>query len=169
MPQQSMQQEWRTLMIALRTTILTIFIVLLFFPASGPLADESAVSMSPDDESLAWGPCPAFMPEGCTIAVLHGDPAAPNVDVFFKVPGGAEIPLHRHTSAERMVLVSGEMDVSYEGQDTATLRTGDYAYGPPGVPHSASCAPGKPCILFIAFVDPLDAVPVAVGEGAQVD
>jgi quercetin dioxygenase-like cupin family protein len=104
------------------------------------------------------------MPEGCTIAVLHGDPAAPNADIFFKVPGGAEIPLHRHTSAERIVLVSGEMDVSYEGQDTVTLRTGDYAYGPPGVPHSASCAPGAPCILFIAFVDPVDALPVEVGE-----
>jgi quercetin dioxygenase-like cupin family protein len=147
-------------MLTLRTTILPIFIVLSFFPAIGLLADEPAMSMSPDDESLAWGPCPEFMPEGCTIAVLHGDPAAENADVFFKVPCGAQIPLHRHTSAERMVLVSGEMDVSYEGQDTATLRTGDYAYGPPGVPHSASCAPGTPCILFIAFVDPVDALPV---------
>ncbi len=116
--------------------------------------------MGPDDEGLAWGPCPEFMPEGCTIAVLHGDPAAANADIFFKVPGGAQIPLHRHTSAERMVLIAGQMDVSYEGQDITTLRTGDYAYGPPGVPHSASCAPGAPCILFIAFVDPIDAMPV---------
>jgi quercetin dioxygenase-like cupin family protein len=150
-------------MIALRKTSLPIFVALSLFPASGLLADEPAVSISPDDKSLAWGPCPEFMPEGCTIAVLHGDPAAANADVFFKVPGGAQIPLHRHTSAERMVLVSGEMNVSYEGQDAVTLRTGDYAYGPPGVPHSASCAPGAPCILFIAFVGPVDAMPVTEG------
>ena len=153
-------------MIALRTRILPMFIVVLFFPGSGLLADEAAISLAADDEGLAWGPCPEFMPEGCTIAVLHGDPGAANADVFFKVPGGAQIPLHRHTSAERMVLVSGQMDVTYEGQDTATIRTGDYAYGPPGVPHSASCAPGAPCVLFIAFVDPVDAIPVAVTDGS---
>jgi quercetin dioxygenase-like cupin family protein len=154
-------------MIALRTTILPISIVLSCFLGTGLLAGEPAVSVGPDDEGLAWGQCPEFMPKGCTIAVLHGDPAAANADVFFKVPGGAQIPLHRHTSAERMVLISGEMDVSYEGQDTATIRAGDYAYGPPGVPHSASCAPGAPCILFIAFVDPVDALPVAVTEGER--
>lgn len=151
-------------MMARRKALLPMFLVLSFVPASGLLAEEKAVSISADDDGLEWGPCPEFMPDGCTIAVLHGDPGAENADVFFKVPGGAQIPLHRHTSAERIVLVCGEMDVTYDGQDTATIGTGDYAYGPPGVPHSASCAQGEPCILFIAFVDPVDAMPVAVTE-----
>ena len=126
-------------------------------------AGESPLVISADDDSLEWGPCPAFMPEGCEIAVLNGDPAAANADIFFRVPGGAEIPLHRHASAERMVLVAGELDVTYDGQETATIRVGDYAYGPAGLPHSATCAPGDACVLFIAFVEPVDAVPVGDG------
>jgi quercetin dioxygenase-like cupin family protein len=125
-------------------------------------AAEPALATAFDDGSLQWGPCPAFMPEGCAIAVLHGDPASPNADLLFKVPGGAVIASHTHTSAERMVLVSGKMDVTYEGQATATLTPGMYAYGPAGRPHHATCAEGPPCVLFIAFEAPVDAVPVAV-------
>src|SRR5687768_17781591 len=83
-----------------------------------------APSWTFQDAALQWGPCPPMMPEGCAIAVLHGDPAQPNADVFLKVPGGASIPRHRHASAERMVLVSGELRVTYDGQDEAVLRPG---------------------------------------------
>jgi quercetin dioxygenase-like cupin family protein len=79
--------------------------------------------------------------------------------VFFKVPAGSTIPEHWHTSAERMVLVSGELTVTYQGQAATTLKKGTYAYGPPKVPHKATCAKGEPCVLFIAFESPLDAVP----------
>ncbi len=123
---------------------------------AGPATPVAAV----DDPGLQWGPCPEFLPKGCAIAVLHGDPAQPNVDVFFKVPGGAKIARHRHTSAERMVLISGELTVSYDGQPPATLKTGMYAYGPAGHVHEAVCAPGADCVLFIAFESPLDAIPV---------
>lgn len=132
--------------------------VLLSAIAGGASA-ESALAIAVSDEDLEWGACPAFMPEGCEIAVLHGDPARPNADVFFRVPGGSEIPVHWHTSAERMVLVSGEMTVAYEGQDPATLKTGMYAYGPARLPHSATCKAGDPCVLFIAFEGPVDATP----------
>jgi len=57
-------------------------------------APEPAVSRTTQDAGLQWGPCPEFMPKGCEIAVLHGDPAKPNADVFFRVPGGAAIPAH---------------------------------------------------------------------------
>lgn len=121
---------------------------------------EPALAKGLDDAGLQWGPCPEFLPEGCAIAVLHGDPAQPNADLFFKVPGGAVIAEHTHTSAERMVLVAGKMDVTYEGQATATLTPGMYAYGPAGRPHHATCAAGADCVLFIAFEAPVDAVPV---------
>lgn len=120
---------------------------------------EPAVTRAFDDAALAWGPCPEFMPKGCGIAVLHGDPAKPNADVFFRVPGKAVIPGHWHTSPERMVLVSGEMAVEYEGQPRATLRPGHYAYGPAKAPHTATCTSATPCVLFIAFEGPVDAVP----------
>lgn len=129
-----------------------------FTLAEGP-ASEPALAFTFKDTQLKWGPCPAFIPKGCEIAVLHGDPSKPNVDVFFKVPANFTIPSHWHTSPERMVLVSGKLDVTYEGQKTATLRTGTYAYGPAKLPHKAVCAKGAPCVLFIAFESPLDATP----------
>jgi quercetin dioxygenase-like cupin family protein len=125
---------------------------------------EPALALTFKDPSLKWGPCPDFIPKGCEIAVIHGDPSKPNVDVFFKVPGGFSIPSHTHTSAERMVLVSGELDVTYEGQPTTKLKKGTYAYGPAKKPHKATCAKGDPCVLFIAFEQPLDAMPT---EGAK--
>ena len=123
-------------------------------------AREEALTRTIHDTDLKWGPCPAFLPKGCGIAVLHGDPAKDNVDVFFKVPAKSTIPLHWHTSAERMVLVAGELHVTYDGQKTAILRPGTYAYGPAKRAHKGVCASTSACILFIAFESPLDALPV---------
>ncbi len=135
----------------------------LILGSSGTLAEEAvpepALALTSADTQLKWGPCPAFIPEGCEIAVLHGDPAKPNADIFFKVPADFTIPPHWHTSAERMVLVSGELQVTYDGQETTTLKPGTYAYGPAKLPHSAYCLKGTACVLFIAFEAPVDAVP----------
>lgn len=132
-------------------------IVLLVAVGSGAAsAAEPALSRTMTDADLSWGPCPPVFPAGCEIAVLHGDPAAPNADVFFKVPANYAIPHHWHTSAERMVLVSGEMHVTYDGQPTAVLKPGTYAYGPAGAPHVADCRDAGPCVLFIAFEGPVD-------------
>jgi quercetin dioxygenase-like cupin family protein len=125
-------------------------------------AQEQAVTRSAQDAQLKWGPCPAFMPAGCGLAVLHGDPAKANADVFLRLNANTSIPEHWHTSAERMVLVSGELTVSYKGQPSVVLKPGMYAYGPAKVPHSASCGSGASCVLFIAFESAVDAVPVGV-------
>ena len=122
---------------------------------------EQALTRTADDAQLTWGPCPPFLPKGCGIAVLHGDPAKDNLDVFLKVPAKSTLPLHWHTSAERMVLVAGELQVTFEGQKMAVLKPGTYAYGPAKRPHKGFCASTVPCVLFIAFESPLDAVPVA--------
>jgi quercetin dioxygenase-like cupin family protein len=128
-------------------------------------AGEPAIATKADDAGLKWGGCPDFLPAGCAIAVLHGDPSKPNVDILFKVPAKSEIAPHTHTSAERMILIGGEMQVTYEGQAAATLTPGTYAYGPAGRAHSATCVSDVPCVLFIAFESPLDALPVvAAGQ-----
>lgn len=128
--------------------------------STAALAEERALVVPPDSADLEWGPCPPFMPQGCVIAVLHGNPAEPNADILFKLPAGTTAPQHWHTSAERMVLVSGEMEVRYEGQEPVTLATGQYAYGPPRLPHDATCHSDEDCVLFIAFEEPVDAIPV---------
>ncbi len=119
-------------------------------------AAELAITRTAAAADLQWGACPAGFPEGCGIAVLHGDPAQPNADVFFRVPAKAVIPEHWHTSAERMVLVSGELQLAYAGQKPAVLKPGAYAYGPARARHSARCADAGPCVLFIAFESAVD-------------
>jgi mannose-6-phosphate isomerase-like protein (cupin superfamily) len=131
------------------------------FAGTALAADEQAHIVRADDPDLEWGPCPEFMPDGCRIAVLQGDPEAQNADVFFRLPGNSTAPHHHHTSAERMVLVEGEMEVDYDGQEPVTLRPGTYAYGPAMLPHTTRCVSSEPCVLFIAFEEPVDAIPGA--------
>ena len=150
----------RSLQAALRCSLLFLLGLVGSFALAQTPAEEQALTRTADDAQLTWGPCPPFLPKGCGIAVLHGDPAKDNVDVFFKVPAKSTIPLHWHTSPERMVLVAGELHITYDGQKTAVLKPGTYAYGPAKRPHKGFCASTVPCVLFIAFESPLDAVPV---------
>jgi len=142
------------------------FSLVFFLGLAGPFAHrqasagEQATQWTAGDSQLKWGPCPSFYPKGCGIAILHGDPAKDNVDVFVRFQPKSTIPLHFHTSAERMVLVAGELHVTYDGQKKSILKSGTYAYGPSKLPHDGYCASAVPCVLFIAFESPLDAIPV---------
>ena len=129
--------------------------------ATPPVLSEAPLARAATDPALKWGPCPAPFPTGCELTVLHGDPAKPNADVLLRMPGGYIIPLHRHSSAERMILVSGQLEVKYQGAAAATLEAGNYAYGPANLPHRATCVGTAQCHLFVAFEGPVDVVAVA--------
>jgi quercetin dioxygenase-like cupin family protein len=135
----------------------------MLIPVAAPAqpAGEPALAIRAGDPALRWGPCPPIFAGKCPIAVLHGDAAKPNADIFLRVAGGSVLPPHSHTSAERMVLVAGKLHVEYQGTKPVTLSAGDYAYGPAGRPHRASCLGTSPCTLFIAFEGPVDAKPFA--------
>jgi mannose-6-phosphate isomerase-like protein (cupin superfamily) len=145
--------------------ITSLFVVLLSCVAvaskpamSQESTGEQAISRTHKDSELKWGPCPTIFPKGCEVTVLHGDPANGRSDVFLRTPADYRLPAHWHTSPEHMILVSGELHVTYEGQKPSVLRAGSYAYGPAKVKHEARCANAGPCVLFIAFESPIDAV-----------
>ncbi len=123
---------------------------------AGASVGDKPLAIAAGAADLNWGPCPPGMPDGCQIAVLHGDPAKPNADIFLKVPAGAAIAPHWHSSAERMVLVAGQLAVTYQGSGEAVRKPGTYAFGPARLPHKADCRSAEPCILFIAFEGPVD-------------
>lgn len=136
-------------------------LIALAMSAAGVRAEtpaEPALARTMDDADIVWGACPPFLPEGCGLAVLHGDAAKPNADVFLRLPPRSPLPMHWHSSAERMILVSGELRVTYQGQPEVVLKAGGYAYGPAKRPHEGSCASDEACVLFIAFEGPVDAV-----------
>ncbi|NBC65877.1 MAG: cupin domain-containing protein [Bacteroidetes bacterium] len=140
-----------------KSLLLTIAFIVITPLSIAAQNSNISFSKAADSDQLQWGNCPDFMPDSCEIAVLQGDPAKPNADIFFKMQGNSSVPNHWHHSAERMVLVSGEMEVNYKGQKPAVIETKMYAYGPPEKPHSASCISDDPCVLFIAFNKPVDA------------
>ena len=118
---------------------------------------EPAITRTHRDPKLKWGPCPSIFPKGCEVTVLRGDPAKAGSDVFLRTPANYKLPLHWHTSPEHMILVAGELHVTYAGQKTAIMRAGTYAYGPAEAKHEARCANRGPCVLFIAFESAIDA------------
>jgi quercetin dioxygenase-like cupin family protein len=61
-----------------------------------------------------------------------------------------------------MILISGELEVAYEGESPKVLKPGTYAYGPSKKPHRAKCLNSGPCILFIALLAPFNADPIVV-------
>jgi quercetin dioxygenase-like cupin family protein len=124
-----------------------------------PDPENTPLAIKVDDPSLNWGPCPPVFPRGCRVTVLRGDPAKPGADLFVQVPAAYRIPPHTHTSAERMVLVTGELEVQYQGRSAVVLQAGQYAYGPAKVPHAARCRSEVPCTLFVAYDSEVDALP----------
>lgn len=143
-------------------TMLTCMLIFLSTIVQAQSSDNTkAIVLSVNDKELKWGACPSFMSEGCSVAVLQGNPEQPNADVFFKMQGNTSVPRHWHHSPERMVLISGKLQVEYEGENAKIMKAGNYAYGPAERPHSALCISDEPCILFIAFEDPVDAMPVS--------
>ncbi len=122
--------------------------------------DERAFTRDYESAEIEWGPCPAFMPDSCGLAVLQGDPKERDTDVLFRLYSGTTAPEHWHTSAERMVVLSGEMMVDYDHQEPVVVEPGDYAYGPPELPHMATCQSTEDCVLFISFDAPVDAFAV---------
>ncbi len=123
-------------------------------------SSASPLAIDPNGTALKWGPCPPPFTGKCELTILRGDPAQANADVMLRLPAGYRLPPHKHSSAERMILVGGKLQVHYQGSPTQILRPGHYAYGPAGLAHDGRCVGPQPCTLFIAFEGPVDVVAV---------
>lgn len=135
----------------------SLFLMLVLLPFTQ--AAEKPIFRTINDKEIKWGPCPAIFPKGCEIGVLQGVPEKKNADVFLRFPGNYTIPPHSHTSAEHMILVEGNLEVKYMGGETVNLTKGTYAFGPAKLAHAAKCLSNDPCVLFISFDEPIDAIP----------
>ena len=105
-------------------------------------AQERALTRGAQDPQLQWGrarpSCRRGRPGGSQRRTRQ-----PNADVFLRLPAKATVPEHWHTSAERMVLVTGRFPFATRVTEVM-LRPGMYANGPAKVPHTASCGGNAP-------------------------
>jgi len=98
--------------------------------------------------------------------VLNGDPAKPGADVFLKLPGKSRVPAHKHTSVERIVVVEGDLSLTYDGHKPMAVKRGTYHYGPAEAVHEAQCVSAQPCVLFISFEKPVDLIQTPMAAAA---
>jgi mannose-6-phosphate isomerase-like protein (cupin superfamily) len=102
-----------------------------------------------------WQAVDPANPGGPAITALWGDPASGPYGALLRVPAGFESPLHRHSSDERVIVISGSSVHWVEGQsrETATiLRAGDFLMMPAGVNHvSAAASNDEDCLEFITM------------------
>lgn len=89
-----------------------------------------------------FGPAPAILPPGATLAVLEGDPTrAGTYTMRLAMPDGYTIPPHSHPADEHVTVVEGTFLVGMGGTlDPAkftALRAGSFGMLPPGMQHFA--------------------------------
>ena len=94
--------------------------------------------------SLTWTDLvvPGF-PAGAKRAVLHGNPAGTGDYVMrLQFPDGFQVPVHWHTKAEHVTVLSGTFNIGMGGRADASLlrayNPGDFAYMPGRSPHFAT-------------------------------
>ena len=102
-----------------------------------------------------WQPVDPANPASPTITALWGDPASGAYGALLRVPAGFESPLHRHSSDERVIVVSGSSVHWVEGETRASatvLHAGDFMMMPAGVSHvSAAAGNDEDCLEFITM------------------
>jgi quercetin dioxygenase-like cupin family protein len=113
-------------------------------PAADSPADRKPV-VRPAAE-VQWTDHPSI--KGARTAVLWGDPKSGAYGALRSLPGGTSLPLHTHSSDERVVVLSGTISLSFEGEAARDLPAGSYAFVPAGLKHSAICKAGPDCVYF---------------------
>jgi anti-sigma factor ChrR (cupin superfamily) len=87
---------------------------------------------------------------GVKVADLWGNHAKGAYGAFFKLPAGFAAPLHTHTYAIKLVIVSGTYIQGPEGKPEFRLGPGSYLMQPGGnYRHTTSCDKASEC-LFLA-------------------
>ena len=98
---------------------------------------------------------------GIRIADVWGNHARGGYGAFLKFPAGFLSPLHTHTHAIRIVVVSGTYTQTPEGKSEQRLGPGSYAYQPGGnYKHVSGCDKASDCVLFIESTGAFDLKPV---------
>jgi len=107
---------------------------------------------------------PAGAP-GVKIAYAWGDHTKGAFGAFVKFPAGFATPLHTHTNAFKIVVVSGTFVQVPEGKPEVRLGPGSYLWQPGGnYRHTTSCDTASDCVFFTQANGKFDLRPVGVGE-----
>jgi quercetin dioxygenase-like cupin family protein len=88
-------------------------------------------------------------PPGVQQAVLWGDPAKGAFGAIQKFVPGFLAPLHTHSANLRIVVISGTMIYTPEGQPEVRLSAGSFFNEPANHKHTTACDKASDCVFFV--------------------
>ena len=164
-----MQANEREATVRAHTLIPALIVLATAFlaqPASSA-ATEGVPVVAPAAD-LTWTDLDPVGAPGVKVAMLWGDIAKGPFGAFFKLPPGFVAPLHTHTHAMKLVIVSGTYIQAPKGQPEFRLGPGSYLLQPGGsYQHTTSCDQVAPCIFFVESDGAFDLRPVPNDLGRE--
>ncbi len=116
---------------------------------------------------LAWADLDPTGAPGVKIATLWGDYQKGPFGAIFKLPAGFAAPLHSHTHAMKVVIVSGTYIQGPQGKPEFRLGPGSYLMQPGGnYLHTTSCDKSSDCVFFVGSDGAFDLLPAAADKPA---
>ena len=121
--------------------------------AAGTETTEQTSAVSPialPATDLKWIELDPTGAPGVKVADLWGDHRTGPFGAIFKLPPGFSVPLHSHTHAMKLVILSGTYIQGPEGQPEFRLGPSSYLMQPGGTyRHTTSCDAASECIFFV--------------------
>jgi len=127
-----------------RCVLLVAAVGLVTLCAWAQTGDETHIANSGE---LKFGGAP-YLPACLTMAPEHGDPSKGAFTLLLKFTSGCSVPMHWHTSAEELMLVSGSGKVLMQDGKSSTIDRGGFVYIPAKHPHAFTCA--TTCTAFLS-------------------
>ncbi len=115
---------------------------------SAPKAGAAEPVIMPASD-LKWADLDPSGAPGVKVADLWGDHTKGAYGAIFKFPAGFAVPLHTHTHAIKLVIVSGTYIQGPEGKSEFRLGPGSYLMQPGGnYRHTTSCDKAAECVFL---------------------
>jgi hypothetical protein len=133
---------------------------------NAPKAGASGPVFMPASD-LKWTDLDPTGAPGVKIADLWGNHAKGAYGALIKFPAGFAAPLHTHTNATKIVIVSGTFIQGPEGKPEVRLGAGSYLMQPGGnYRHTTSCDKASECLFFAESNGKFDLKPVDAGKAS---
>jgi anti-sigma factor ChrR (cupin superfamily) len=127
--------------------------------SSGKSAGSQPVAVAAAD--IKWVDLDPKGAPGVKIADMWGDHTKGAFGAFVKFPAGFATPMHTHTNAFKIVVMSGTFLQTPEGKTEIRLGPGSYLAQPGGsYKHTTACDKGSDCVFFTQANGKFDLLPV---------
>ena len=131
---------------------------------SGPKAKAGTPIFIPTGD-VKWTDLDPNGAPGVKIADVWGDHTKGGYGAFLKFPAGFLAPLHTHTHAIKIVVISGTYMQTPEGKAEQRMGPDSYVFQPGGnYKHISACDKASECMLFIESNGKFDLKPVEAAK-----